>query len=141
VLGQQPGLVNSNGRRWDAGREEWVSAAGIDRKSLVGAHFAIAHFGATVAYNAEGFTDKNADPFDTELQRLMSGESMPTADGKPEPAAGAGGGLAATRAARFTRSLFEVAPSTHRSLSFKFRDEMATLVETLHACEPPMAHR
>lgn len=48
LLGHQSGFVTSHGRRWDAAQGVWVSAEGYDRKAFTHAHFAIAHFGATV---------------------------------------------------------------------------------------------
>ena len=117
ALGTQRGFVKSNGRRWDEPSQAWVAASGYDRKSFQHAHFAISHFGATVPYSAKDFCDKNADPLDVELQRLM------------------GSCDAEGAAAPFTRMLFAQPTSAHRSISFKFRDEMGSLIETLNRCE------
>ena len=67
-------------------------------------------------YWTEGFCDRNVDTFDKELLALMTE-------------------CAANRHAEFTRDLFSQPVSQHRGISFKFRDEMATLVETLNKCE------
>ena len=60
----------------------------------------------------EGFCDKNADPFDGDLLRLMSGEMGTSGTPmKTSPVKGI--------AADFTRALFAQPASAHRSISFK----------------------
>jgi hypothetical protein len=151
TLGQQPGFVTRDGRRWDAANGEWVHMEGIDRKSLSSAHFAIAHFGAIVPYDAESFCEKNADNFDSELLNLMLGERGSPATAKAKsaqmlsPASAAaplppprrrmthdalqgstaispGGGSNAA----FVRQLFSQPTSSHRSISFKVRPTLLT---------------
>lgn len=94
-----------------------MGAEGYDRKLFGGAHFAIRHFGSTVPYVATQFCDKNIDPLDKEILSLMCGCAGRSASGD------------------FSASLFAQPTSQHRSISFKFRDEMAGLVETLGRCD------
>lgn len=63
-----------------------------------------------VTRGAEGFCDKNADPFDGDLLRLMTGDSG-SADKRSS--------LVSGPAADFTRTLFSKPASVHRSISFK----------------------
>ena len=74
--------------------------------------FGVVHFGATVAYTAVGFLDKNYDLLEDELVQLIQSSSN-----------------------TFMVSLFGEAASKKRTVGAKFRDDMHKLVGTLNASE------
>ncbi|KAL1519471.1 hypothetical protein AB1Y20_022990 [Prymnesium parvum] len=115
-FGKRAAYVRPMGDTWDEAKAAYVPARGYDRardrERFKGCSFAIVHFGATVPYVAVDFVDKNFDRLDDDLEALVRGSRR-----------------------SFTQRLFHAAANKHVSISYKFRDSMKSLLDTVHRCD------
>ena len=80
-------------------------------------NFVVVHFGNEVPYCIEGFCERNADQLDTNLKELLQKCADKNRDNP------------------FMHSIFDQEAAKERSIAFKFREEMAKLVDrSLRLC-------
>ena len=119
-IGKMMGFVDERGRAWDGAEESYDRKPRFDKSRFtMPVDFGVSHFGSTVAYRVEGFSDKNADLLDRELWELLHSASAGGADGR----------------SGFSRELFCDDRSQHRSVSANFLEQMRALVTTLEGCK------
>ena len=73
--------------------------------------FIVVHFGNEVPYCVEGFCERNADQLDSHLKKLLQACAE------------------ANKANAFMHAIFDQEAAKERSIAFKFREEMAKLVD------------
>ena len=93
--------------------------------------FTIAHYAGSVTYHAEGFIEKNRDRLPADVVELMSSSASPFIrdlfEGDAPEACGTSSPKASGAASRQAKA---------KSLSLKFKEDLATLVHAIEASDP-----